>query len=57
MFYYIEGNVAILEPALAVVDCAGVGYALDITANTAARLRVGERARLYVQTIIQGGVF
>lgn len=57
MFYYIEGNVAILEPALAVVDCAGVGYALGITANTAARLRVGERARLYVQTIIREECF
>lgn len=57
MFYYLEGNVAVLEPALAVIDCGGVGYALSITANTAARLKAGERARLYVHTVIREDCF
>ena len=26
MIYYVSGNVAILEPGLAVIDCGGVGY-------------------------------
>ena len=26
MLYYVSGNVAILEPGLAVIDCGGVGY-------------------------------
>lgn len=52
MFYYIEGQVAELEPALAALDCSGVGYALSITANTAGRLRLGEKAKLYVSESI-----
>ena len=26
MLYYVSGQVAILEPGLAVIDCNGVGY-------------------------------
>lgn len=52
MFYYIEGTVAVLEPALAVLDCGGVGYQLNISAATASRLTPGSRARLYVYTAI-----
>ena len=52
MFYHIEGRVAELEPALAVIDCGGVGYALSITANTAGGLRIGEKVKLYVSESI-----
>ena len=52
MFYHIEGRVAELEPALAVIDCSGVGYALSITANTAGGLKLGEKAKLYVSESI-----
>ncbi len=52
MFYYIEGVVSALEPSLAVVDCGGVGYALNATTNTIARLKAGERVRLYVYEMI-----
>ena len=48
MFYYIDGTVSVLEPNLAVIDCGGVGYAMNITMNTAGGLRLGERARLFV---------
>ena len=47
MFYYIEGEVALLDKNLAVIDAGGVGFAVNTTANTLSRLRVGERARLY----------
>lgn len=47
MFYHIAGVVAELEPSLAVIDCGGVGYALNITMNTAASLHLGEKAKLY----------
>ncbi len=57
MFYYIEGTVSVLEPALAVVDCGGVGYELNVTANTLTRLKVGERARLYTYTLIREDCF
>ena len=48
MFYHIEGTVAELEPALAVIDCGGVGYALSITMNTASNLHIGAKVKLYV---------
>ena len=57
MFYYIEGTVALMEAGLVVVDCGGVGYGMNTTVNTQARLRVGERARLYVYTVIREDAF
>ena len=57
MFYYIEGVVALIENSLAVIDCGGVGYALNTTVNTLSRLRIGERARLYVYTVIREDCF
>lgn len=57
MFYYIEGTVALMDNGLAVIDCGGVGYALNTTVNTLSRLRVGERARLYVYTVIREDCF
>ena len=47
MFYYLEGKTAVLEPNLAVIDCGGVGYAVNTTAYTISKLRIGESARLY----------
>ena len=47
MFYYLEGKAALLEPNLAVIDCGGVGYAVNTTASTISKLHTGENARLY----------
>ena len=47
MFYHIEGTVTDILNQLAVVDCGGVGYALNTTANTISRLTIGEKAKLY----------
>lgn len=47
MFYYVNGTVAHMAPFLAVIDCGGVGYACRTTNNTLARLKKGERAKLY----------
>ena len=52
MFYYIEGKVEIMEANLAVLDCNGIGFELNVTNNTLARLRLGETARLYVYSSI-----
>lgn len=52
MFYHIEGKVTELEPSLAVLDCGGIGFALNVTANTLAGLKLGERAKLYVSESI-----
>lgn len=52
MFYYIDGIVTELEPNLAVLDCGGVGYALNISNNTAAALKLKAKAKLYVAEAI-----
>ena len=53
MLYYVSGNVAILEPGLAVIDCGGVGYGCRITAYTAAQLKLNANARLFVTESIR----
>ena len=52
MLYHIDGTVAELEPSLVVIDCGGIGFALNITANTAAALKPGARAKLFVAEAI-----
>ena len=53
MIYYVSGNVAILEPGLAVIDCGGVGYGCRVTAYTAGQLKLNQNARLYVTESIR----
>ena len=52
MFYHINGTVAELEPSFAVIECAGVGFAVNISMNTAASLGVGEKVKLYISESI-----
>lgn len=53
MIYYVSGPVTVLEPGLAVVECAGVGYGCRVTAYTAAQLKLNQNARLYVTESIR----
>lgn len=53
MLYYVSGNVAVLEPGLAVIDCGGVGYGCRITAYTASKLKLRENTRLYITESIR----
>ena len=57
MLYYVSGNVTILEPGLAVIDCGGVGYGCRITAYTAAQLKLNQNARLYITESIREDAF
>ncbi|MDO4982035.1 MAG: Holliday junction branch migration protein RuvA [Eubacteriales bacterium] len=57
MFYHIEGTVAELEPNMAVIDCAGVGYALNASANTISCLKKGARSKLFVAESITENAF
>lgn len=52
MFNHIEGTLCELEPNLAVIDCAGIGFALSISMNTASNLHTGEKTKLYVSESI-----
>ena len=57
MIYYVSGPVTVLEPGLAVIDCAGVGYGCRITAFTAGQLKLNQNARLYVTESIREDAF
>ena len=53
MIYYVSGQVTILEPGLAVIDCGGVGYGCRVTAYTSAQLKLNQNARLYITESIR----
>ncbi len=57
MLYYVFGQVTILEPGLAVVECGGVGYGCRVTAYTAAQLKLNQSARLYITESIREDAF
>ncbi len=57
MLYYVSGNVAVLEPGLAVIDCGGVGYGCRVTAYTAGQLKLNQNARLYITESIREDAF
>jgi len=57
MLYYISGPVTILEPGMAVIDCAGVGYGCRVTAYTASQLKLNQNARLYITESIREDAF
>ena len=52
MFYHINGTVTELEPNLAVIDCAGLGFEVNVTMNTASSISVGEKTKLYISEAI-----
>ena len=55
MFYYIEGNVALLEQNLAVIDVGGVGYAVTVSMGTMGRLETGKKTKLYTYFQVSEG--
>ena len=57
MFYHIEGNLVEVGQNLAVIDCGGVGYALNVTLNTLSCIKPGEKTKLYVSEIIKEDAF
>ena len=57
MFYYLNGTVTVLDTGLAVIDCGGVGYAVNTTANTLSRLKTKEKAKLYISEYIKEDCF
>lgn len=57
MFHHIRGMVYDLAPNLAVIECGGVGFELNITAYTAAGLKIGETATLYIKEQVREDAF
>jgi len=57
LFYHLEGTVAEIEPNLVVLDCAGVGFALNTTANTISYLSRGAVCKLYISESVREDAF
>ncbi len=57
MFYHLNGTVSELEPNMAVIDCGGVGFAVNTSAYTVAQLHRGERAKLYISEQVREDAF
>ena len=56
MIDYIKGELAEITPAMAVVEAAGVGYALNISLNTYTAIQGNKEVKLYVhESLITGG--
>ncbi len=47
MYAYIDGKLAFKSPAYVVIDVGGIGYQINISVNTYAKLGDAERCRLY----------
>lgn len=53
MIEYIKGELAELTPAMAVVDCGGVGYGIHISLNTYSATQGKATCKLYIHEMIR----
>lgn len=57
MFYHLAGTVSDIDINLAIVDCGGVGYAVNTTVNTLSKIKLNEKAKLYISEYIKEDSF
>ncbi len=57
MFYHLAGTVSDIDINLAVIDCGGVGYAVNTTVNTLSKIKLNEKAKLYISEYIKEDSF
>lgn len=55
MIDYIKGELTELQPALAVVEASGVGYALNISLNTYSAIQGKKEVKLFVHEVLVAG--
>jgi Holliday junction DNA helicase RuvA len=53
MYEYIQGKLAEINPAYAVIDTGGIGFILHITLNTYTRINGSENCKLYAHQVIR----
>lgn len=53
MIEYVKGELAELTPAVAVIDCNGVGYAVNISLNTYSAIQGKSGCKLYIHEAIR----
>lgn len=57
MIEYLNGRLAELEPTMAIVECTGVGYGVNITLNTYTAIQGKEEVRLWIYEAIREDAF
>ena len=57
MFYYLHGTVALIDLGVVVLECGGVGFSVNTTTTTMAKLKLGEFCRLYTHCAIREDAF
>lgn len=53
MIEYVKGELTEITPALAVVECYGVGYAINISLNTYSAIQNKKEVKLYIYEAIR----
>lgn len=53
MIEYLRGELAEITPAVAIVECAGVGYETSITLNTFSALQGKKDVKIYIYEVIR----
>lgn len=53
MFEYIQGKLSELNPAVAVIECNGLAYLINISLFTFSQLKEGQECKLYLHQIIR----
>ena len=57
MFYHLAGTVSDIDINLAVVDCGGFGDAVNTEVNTLSKIKLNEKAKLYISEYIKEDSF
>ena len=53
MIEYVKGEIAELSPATAIIDCNGLGYAVNISLNTYSAIQGKNTCKLYIYEAIR----
>ncbi|MDL2228050.1 Holliday junction branch migration protein RuvA [Bacteroidales bacterium OttesenSCG-928-K03] len=53
MYEYIVGKLVYSNPSYAVVECAGIGYNIQISVNTFSSIKDGETVKLFLHQILR----
>jgi Holliday junction DNA helicase RuvA len=53
MYSFIEGRIADINPAGAVIECNGIGYMINITLNTYTKLTGREHCKLFTHLVVR----
>lgn len=57
MIEYVRGTLEELTPAMAVIDCQGVGYGLNISLGTFSAIQGKQEVKLFVYEVIREDVY